>query len=54
MSATPLPEWAAYALLAAMGAATIGLVVLIRRIRGRSNDVRLWPRGRPPRRLPPF
>jgi len=50
--ATPLPEWSAYVILTAMGGLSITLVVLVRRLRGRSRDVRLWPRGRPVRRLP--
>jgi hypothetical protein len=50
---TPLPEWSAYLILTAIGGLTIGLMVLVRRIRGRSRDVSVWPRGRSARRLPP-
>jgi hypothetical protein len=51
---TPLPEWSAYLILTVIGGLSMGLVMLVRRVRGRSRDVSVWPRGRSARRQPPY
>lgn len=46
MSVTPLPPWSAYAILAGLGACSIGLVVLGHIVKGKAGDARRLRHGR--------
>ena len=46
MSVTPLPPWSAYVILVAIGACSIGLVVLGRALKAKAGAARRWRRMR--------